>query len=265
MADCAFRVLSFNIRGQVKKDGVNAWPLRGEVNLSIFGKANADLIGFQEMQDENWAFYEERLRGYERRLGTHYNNTEPFNYLSIFWRPEKLQALAEGRFWLSKTPEVHSGDWDTDCFRGAHWIRFRPKAGGKEFVFLNTHLDHVSEYARAEGSKVILEQLKSIAGKLPVLVTGDFNCDPGSAAYRTFLEGGFADTFQQAGNADGPDVYSFHKFTGERQPGIGRIDWILTRGGKPGFSAKSCRILFDAQPPLYPSDHFPVLAELTLA
>jgi exonuclease III len=42
-----------------------------------------------------------------------------------------------------------------------------------------------------------------------------------------------------------------------------RIDWILVRGGELPAQVHSSDIVHDARPPLYPSDHFPVVAEVT--
>jgi endonuclease/exonuclease/phosphatase family metal-dependent hydrolase len=45
----------------------------------------------------------------------------------------------------------------------------------------------------------------------------------------------------------------------------GRVDWILTKSGEEAaFVVHSCAILDDAAPPLYSSDHYPVVAELAL-
>lgn len=51
---------------------------------------------------------------------------------------------------------------------------------------------------------------------------------------------------------------------GEHFSPICRCDWILTRDGACSFKVHSCEVLRDATPPIYPSDHYPVLAELTL-
>jgi exonuclease III len=40
-----------------------------------------------------------------------------------------------------------------------------------------------------------------------------------------------------------------------------RIDWILFADSADTLRALSCEIIHDAQPPVYPSDHYPVVAE----
>lgn len=245
-------------------DGDNIWPNRARFNAETIRRYDPDLIGFQEVQEGNLASYDELLPGYDREIGPRYNNHDPFAYPSVFWKPGKLEKLESGGFWLSKTPDEYSGDWDTNCIRSACWVRFHEKETGRELVLLNTHLDHLGEVARVEGSKVIVQRLEAVRRTAPVIATGDFNANPGSEAYTVWAENGFSDAFLEAGNAEGGETYSFHAFTGKKQRDIGRIDWILTKNGDGQLISRSCRIITDSRPPLYPSDHCPVQAEIEI-
>ena len=107
--------------------------------------------------------------------------------------------------------------------------------------------------------------------ELPALVTGDFNCNPWDPAYRIFMSNGFTDTYRAAGNADTEASSTFHGFRGKDYFGLQwggsifwRVDWILTRDGSPRVQTTACTIVRDAEPPLYPSDHYPVVAEVML-
>lgn len=258
--------MSFNLRGAVIPDGENRWPNRADLNVRTIEKYAPDLIGFQEVQDGNLQTYLEILPDYARHIGPRYNNQAPYVYPSIFWKPERLEQVDFGEFWLSETPDVFSGDWETDCIRSAAWSKFRILPNGPVFVHLNTHLDHVSEKARVEGTKVILEKLaRMLEEELPIVVTGDFNCNPGSDPYRLYMDRGFVDTFSAAGSLDDEDAFTFHAFTGKRQGEQVRIDWILTRDGRDRLRTKSFEIIRDAEPPLYPSDHYPVLSEIEIS
>jgi endonuclease/exonuclease/phosphatase family metal-dependent hydrolase len=130
----------------------------------------------------------------------------------------------------------------------------------------------VSERARLEGSKLIIARLEgSQRDGAAAVVTGDFNTTPGSAVHRRWLEAGFADAHVAAGNDDDPAVaYTNHGWDGMHFTRRGdtprRIDWILVRDGAgTRVSLLSCEIVRDAAPPLYPSDHYPVVAELDVA
>lgn len=253
------RVMSFNVRGSFVDDGENAWPARRELNVATIKKAAPDLIGFQELQDGNWEDYERALPGFGRERGPRYNNAEPFCYPSIFWKDSALQRVAAGGFWLSTTPREFSESWKTRCVRSATWVRLRAESGLPVFV-LNTHLDHVSEEARLEGARLIVRELERLrAGGEPAIVIGDFNCAPGSPPYCVFMEAGYLDVHIEAG---GQEAGTFHAFTGEAQ--LPRIDWVLLDPGACQVEFREAKIIRDAAPPVYPSDHFPLLVELEL-
>jgi endonuclease/exonuclease/phosphatase family metal-dependent hydrolase len=252
--------MSFNIRGATVDDGANVWPARRELNVAVVRKRDPDLIGFQELQEGNWEDYLRGLPGFGRLRGPEYNNREPFCYPSAFWKESRLERVSDGGFWLSTTPGEFSASWETDCVRSAAWVRLREKASGQPLFFLNTHLDHVSEEARLQGARLIVERLSELrAGGEPALITGDFNCVPGSPAHAVFLEAGFTDVFVAVG---GEECGTFHAFTGEARGG--RIDWVLVDPGACRVSFTAAEVARDAQPPVYPSDHFPLTVDLTL-
>jgi endonuclease/exonuclease/phosphatase family metal-dependent hydrolase len=254
------RVMSFNIRGSFVDDGENAWPARRELNVETIRKADPDLIGFQELQIGNWEDYEKALPGYARLQGPQYNNAEPFCYPSIFWKQPLLELVDSGGFWLSTTPGEFSASWNTRCVRSSAWVRLRAEDGVPLFV-LNTHLDHVSEEARVEGARLIVEEVRRLrAGGEPVLITGDFNCVPGSDALNVFASAGYLDAFAAAG---AEETGTFHAFTGEAI--MPRIDWVLVDPGACQVEFASAEAIRDAQPPIYPSDHLPLVVDLGLS
>lgn len=261
-----FRVMTFNIRGSVVDDGDNSWEFRSKLNIDTIRKYVPDIIGFQEMQEGNWADYQEHLPDYERLRGPKYGS-EPFCYPSIFWDPERYEIIEHGQFWLSETPEKHSSSWNTRCIRSAAWIRFRIKSlENTAFIFLNTHLDHVSEQARIEGARLIIRMVETITTEgQPVIITADFNCNPGSDTYEAFLDSGYADTFLSSGNKDDKNAFTFHEFKGVRHSEYARIDWILTRSESALIRSEKVIIIRDADEPVYPSDHYPVTADLVMS
>ncbi|MGI8910497.1 MAG: endonuclease/exonuclease/phosphatase family protein [Rubrobacteraceae bacterium] len=267
MAD-SFKLMTFNVRGSQHRDGENAWKRRAGLNVRVIEKHAPDLIGFQEHQVGNRRVHDAELRGYERISGPRYENREPHAHNAIYWRTDRLELVERGGFWLSETPEEYSRSWGARHVRSANWARFRLLSGGAEFVHLNTHLDHVSGRARQQGAKLILRRLDELAEDLPVVMTGDFNCDPGSTTYDIFAEAGFSDAHLAAGNGR---VNTFHRFRGEefspKKAGREvRIDWVLLRDApeQARWTVYSCEVVRDAEPPVYPSDHYPVVARLSL-
>ncbi|CAN5257304.1 endonuclease/exonuclease/phosphatase family protein [soil metagenome] len=275
------RVMSFNIRGfSRERDGINRWENRAALNAATIKRYAPDLIGFQELRDESLDTYRKRLPEYAHVLGPRAGNKPPYEFNAIFFDPARLEVLDSGGFWLSETPDRYSSAWHTRVVRSANWIKFGSPSTGLSFLHLNTHLDHVSSHARVRGSELILRKTTELQGRdLPVIVTEDFNCPPGSLPYRIFVENGFADTFLAAGNEDDEDASTFHAFRGLRylllrcgdrmRPGRKprRIDWILLRNGRRRLRIETHEILRDRheKPRLYPSDHYPVLATLAPA
>jgi endonuclease/exonuclease/phosphatase family metal-dependent hydrolase len=255
--------MTYNIRGALYDDGLNSWPYRAPLNVRLLEQRAPDLIGFQEVHHENLAIFQTN-HGYTQSRGMPYNDHAPFQYTTIAWNSQCLHQIDSGGFWLSETPEVHSRAWDTSCVRSATWAKFEWLETSLTFLHLNTHLDHISELARVEGVKLIVQFLEK-AG-LPLVVTGDFNCPPTSTTYGLFMEHGFLDTYPLSGSID--PRWTYHGFRGRdfipHEQDCGRIDWILLRDWPAVAHVASCTIVEDAEPPLYPSDHYPVMAVLAL-
>ena len=93
-----------------------------------------------------------------------------------------------------------------------------------------------------------------------MIITGDFNCPPRSDAYDVFASAGCLDAFLAAG---GEEAGTFHAFSGEaRSP---RIDWVLVDPGACQVEFAGAQIVRDARPPVYPSDHYPLVVDLDLS
>ena len=277
MCVCPVRVMTFNVRGSFHEDdGINAWSNRAPLNVETIERHAPDLIGFQELQKGNLDTYRERLPEYGYLPGPVAGNNPPHELNAIFFDPRRFEVLDSGGFWLSTTPERHSSSWRTRCTRSAHWANLRCLNTGLSFLHVNTHLDHASEPARVEGCRLILRKIAEIQkgreDTPPIVVTGDFNCAPGSLPHRTFTENGFVDTFLTTGNEDDEDLYTFHAFKGPQYSatrsghGSMRIDWILVKDPRQRIRTGSQFIVRDRNEELgiYPSDHYPVLAELVL-
>lgn len=274
----SFRVMSFNIRGSFRSsDGQNNWDRRAALNVATIQKYAPDLIGFQELQDGNLSVYRAELPDYQYIVG-HDASGPPPEHQSMFWKPSIFTLLDSGAFWISETPEVHSGSWETDCVRAATWVRLREQTSGTEFIHLNTHLDHRSAWARREGCRLIVRRLADLRqdGTLPAILTGDFNANAHQRAefadeiYRYLRDQGFVDSYLAAGNSDAERSHTFHGFQGERfapdRPGnAGRIDWLLTLDGAQAWRVLASGIIRDHAAPVYPSDHYPIFADLTFA
>ena len=258
-----FKVMTFNVCGAVP-DGPNGWPNRAALNVSTVKRYDADLIGFQEVGEGILRTYQAELPEYDYVKGPKYMNREPHLYPSIFWKQSRFQLVDSGGLWLSRTPDRYSGDWGTNVVRSATWANLQDKQTGLVVSHWNTHLDNKSDAARVEGAKLMLQRIEEVGtGGALVILTADFNDAPGSPVYQTLTEVGFVDTFLAVGNEDSETAFTNHLYEGEAYAGL-RIDWILTLDRARKIQAKSCIIARDHDHPLYPSDHYPVIAELDI-
>ncbi|HEX2728529.1 MAG TPA: endonuclease/exonuclease/phosphatase family protein, partial [Rubrobacteraceae bacterium] len=244
--------MTYNIRGFRRDAGTpNAWRKRAASNVAAITRYDPDVIGLQECQPGNLKAYRRRLPDYEHIRGPKYGNRPPHDFNAILFHDSRLEVVESGGFWLSETPERYSRSWETRVIRSANWVLFRRLADGRIFLHLNTHLDHRSKPARVEGSGLVVRkaaEIQSSLGDPPVVITGDFNCVPGSHPYRNFAEAGFTDAYLAAGNEDTEDVHTFHNFKGEsfvprRGRSPKRLAWILFKDSHERLRAESCCIV----------------------
>lgn len=251
------------------------------MNIGVIQRMAPDVIGFQEVQADNLAIYERELDEYDYLPGPS-TSSEGSNFNAIFWKPSRLIHVESYGYWLSETPDVPSFGWGAADMRAMFSIRFKLLDGGQEFVSVNTHLDHRIEGARVENAKLIIHKLSKFGyDSLPIILTGDFNCNPGSTTHQFLQEHGFVDVYHATGHEDidypeEGDIDSAYSNTvhaygwtkpsssGAKRTGPMRFDWILLLDEKGKIQPIACEIVRDAQPPLYPSDHYPVMADFEI-
>ena len=263
------RIMTYNIRLNVASDSLNAWPHRKDKVASMIRFHKADIVGVQEALFEQVQDLAERLPDLAW-LGTGRDDgARAGEFMAIFYKKERFKVLRDSTFWLSENPKIPGLGWDAACNRVVTWAQFEDRQTGKKFYHFNTHFDHRGEIARQESAKLLLKKITQIAGKEPVVVTGDFNSTPDSLPYRLltrnltgFVNSKLIDTKQIShlphhgsdGTFNGFKLSSLEK---TNQP----IDYIFI---KNGIKVCSHGTLSDTFNGFFSSDHHPVLAELTI-
>ena len=186
-------IISFNIRYNSwdNIDGPNGWPYRKEAVVKMINEERPAAIGLQEALIDQLQYLDSALPGF-RRIGVGRDDgKEEGEYMAIYYDTARLQLIDYGTRWLSATPDEPSLGWDAACRRTVTVARFRARKSGKEFEYLNTHLDHVGKTARANGAKLIAEIAGSRdARKVPVIVGGDMNSTIEDAIFQAFYDAG---------------------------------------------------------------------------
>lgn len=258
-------VMSFNIRMDNSGDGDNQWTYRKDYAANVVKFYDVDVCGAQEVLHHQLTDMLDRLPGYGYvGVGREDGKTKG-EYAPILYKKDRFSVVKTGDFWLAEDMNaVGKKGWDAACERVATWAIFKDKETGKEFFVLNTHLDHIGKVARHEGAALVLEQVKSLSGNLPAIVTGDFNAsedsDPIQVLTNTSDSRHLIHTRPVAEMKYGPEG-TFHDYG--RVPFEKRsfIDYIFTKGNIKTFRHG---VLTETMGHLYPSDHYPILATLLI-
>src|SRR5918993_3001836 len=175
-AEGTLNVLCFNIRLLTEKDGPNRWEARRDVFFDALTKGDPDLIGLQEVVHAQAEEIRAKLTDYEfvgvgRDDGKHKGE-----YAPVLFKRDRFEKLDEGHIWLSETPDVPgSKGWDAKLPRVASWAKLKDtRAGGRTFMCMNAHFDHIGKAARLESAKLLHRKASEIGGGLPGGVLGDF-------------------------------------------------------------------------------------------
>jgi endonuclease/exonuclease/phosphatase family metal-dependent hydrolase len=261
--DASMHIMSYNIRYDNPRDGINAWPHRKDhVAEMISDRYNSDIAGLQEALRGQIDDLQERLPGYAW-VGVGRDDGEDGGEFSpIFYRTDRFELLEHDTFWLSETPDVPgSMSWDTAITRIVTWARFRDQETGREFYLFNTHFDHRGQQARIESARLMVDRIAAVPRDIPVIVTGDLNVRETSEAYAVFAETpGLHDArYTSETGHEGPTA-TFNNWE-ELRPPESRIDYIFVRDG---IRVRSHAILDDRYDGRFPSDDLPVLAEVVL-
>lgn len=265
--DPSIHVMTYNIRLPHKGDGIHYWDNRRPLVASMIKFHEADLIGVQEahrrqldemvidMPEYSWF-------GACRTDGT--ISPDPDNEFSaILYRKDRFQLVDGNTFWLSETPfKIGSVGWDAALPRIVTWAKFIDTQSGKEFFHFNTHFDHMGDTARHESAKLLMQQIRLIAGDEPVIITGDFNCSDADLPYLAITSGsGFSDAMKISKMPHHGPVATF---AGNFQvSGLieHRIDFIFVN---KNVEVLKHAVLSDSWNGNLASDHLPVFAEIII-
>ncbi len=175
-------VVSFNIRMGVAKDGENSWEYRKAASAEMVKTLAPDIMGVQEAFDFQTEYIKEQCPDYDGVGVGRDDGKTSGEIMMIFYNTKKVELEKWGTFWLSGTPDVPSFGWDAACRRTATWALLKMRKSGKEFYYVNTHLDHIGRVAEKNGLKLIVDRIDSINPQgFPMILTGDFNVLPQDA------------------------------------------------------------------------------------
>jgi len=252
-------VMSFNIRYGTAPDGEQSWSQRKALVIERIRAFAPDLLGLQECRaDEQAAFLKEALPDYEfigmPRGG---EGDSALEMAPVLYKRDAFEEIERGHFWLSSTPTIPaSKSWGAIFPRMATWVKLQPRhVSATSFISLNTHFDYEG-ISREESAQLLHQWATKNIESNAIIITGDFNANKQSQAYHTLAD---EKLLFDALRAHGVNQGTYHDF--RRAKEFEPIDWILV---SQHFAVKHASVDIYQADGLYPSDHFPITAQLNL-
>lgn len=256
------RILSFNIRC-ADVNGVSADDRKSIVVRQIL-EVMPDSVGLQEATSSWMQTLDHKLGllydwvGVDRDNGGSPLAKDAGESCPVFYLKARFRLLDSGSFWLSETPDEPSYGPGAACRRICTWAKLEDRKSGSVYVHVNTHFDHVSEQARAEGAGIVSGFIAENFADVPVVFTADMNTRDTGAAYAAMTQT-FSDTRLLA--ADAETFGTFHACQPETHADY-VIDYVLC---SPQFSVDAYRTVTKGVDGRFVSDHFPIYADLRFA
>ena len=249
---------TFNVRYDNANDTGNLWQQRLPVVAALVRFHRFDIVGIQEGLRHQLDGMQALLPDYAWYGVGRDDARSKGEHSAIFYRKDRLTAMDSGSFWLSEKPEAPGFGWDARHNRICSWLKLRRIGGGTPFYVFNVHYDHQGQVARRESSKLMLEKMRSIAGEQPLLLVGDFNGNHQSEWYQSLQRSPVLEDALTLAEDPYLNNGSFNSFR-DNHPSKDVIDHIFISSH---FRVSRFGILTDTYHGKYPSDHYPVLAEL---
>lgn len=269
------KLVSFNIRFPSEGDGDNRWEHRRDLVFSTIRAMDPDVMGVQEAFASQLEEIVSEVEGYAYVGVGRDDGKSDGEHSAVFYRKERFEVKGSGTFWLSDTPDVvASNTWEAACNRVCTWIHLEDRRSGREVAVYNAHFDHRSTRARENSPRVIVEEmLRREHGELPLVLMGDFNSHPDSPQMKFLLEGKasldgaerqaplvFENTLPAK---QAREMATYNGWKGRTQGQ--QIDYVLVAKNGARFTVPSAKVNRAQQEGRYPSDHYPVEADVVFA
>lgn len=229
-------------------DGINSFVHRAGMIYEKLNSEMPDIVAFQEVVPKSLGFLKSICPDYD-----FYGQfrSEGFDGEGLFTavRKDKFEVTAHEAFWMSPTPYVPGSRFagQSECPRICVVTDIRDIKSGFRLRLFNVHSDHISDEARTDGIKCVLNKVTEYNKKNPLntAVAGDFNALPESESIKLCRKYGFVDLTDE-------QKCTFHEF-GQRKE---KLDYIFADKNVAELAGKSF-VWEDEKHGVYLSDHYP--------
>jgi endonuclease/exonuclease/phosphatase family metal-dependent hydrolase len=254
------KIITSNIRFDNPADEKDAWPFRRSFLAETLLSHIPTIISTQEGRRPQLEDFASLLPEYSL-ISKNRQWIEQRMYPCLFLKTADWDIHDSGDKWLSLTPdEAGSVSFESAFPRLFTWAQASQKKSGEKFLIVNTHLDHVLETTRLSQVEVLANELiKLIHSDEKIIIMGDFNDSPNGVVREHLLSllPFICDPWKKLNKKE---ETSFHPFTGINPEGF-RIDWILL---DQRISFNDIALDKSDRAGKFPSDHFPVICDITI-
>ncbi len=252
------KIMTYNIRLDVVSDGKNAWKFRKDAMINQINEIRPDVFGIQEGLSHQVKYLKYNLKNYDYVGQARDGKKDNEEYSAVFYNVNKYNILYDNTIWLSETPNKVSKGWDAAHKRIATYAQIEDKKSGKKFWVFNTHLDHKGTKARAEGIKVILNEIDKVNDKHEtVILMGDLNESSDNPLINS-LNDRFIDGSTKLVTSNYEPIGTFNSFD-PKSTMSRRIDYIFT---SKNVLIESYMVNRTPSNGRFVSDHFPVIVDM---
>jgi len=251
---------TFNLRRDTIFDGLNRWRYRKDAVISTIRSFKADIIGVQELTPKMKNDIETELSEFVFVGAPRSAKIVP-EHNDLLIRRDKLQIQDSSTFWLSSKPDKVGSRIRCAIFPRICTTAFIKDANGEIIRVMNTHFDNFSKFAREFSAKLIKDRIMDTDEGIPTIVLGDLNTTPDSKTVKLLTDGGVLhDAVKDFFEEKKKKLFStFHSFKGIPSESSGVIDYIFI---SKNISVTDVKLYKKDVDGVYPSDHFPIIAEL---
>jgi endonuclease/exonuclease/phosphatase family metal-dependent hydrolase len=247
-------VMSLNVRynGVWEDDGENAWQYRRDAMAAMIMQEMPDAVGMQEVLPDQKAWLDSALGERYWSIGVGRDDGDTVGEsMCIYYNYNRLKLIGWHTYWLSETPDSVSYGWDAACRRTVTVATFEDVYTGRNFTYLNTHLDHVGREARRNSVLQLCSIARQHEGAL--ILGGDMNSGIDDSIFHPLAKEGLLSARDIA-----PVTDTAYTFTGFGKYNPSRIDHFFVRG----WQVESFQTLNGDYGVPYISDHYPIVMKL---
>ena len=232
------------------------WRERWELILKGLRKYDADIVGFQEVFNMDWAAEVQKRSGY------------PF--LAVSGEHSGLIFLSKYKPLEQECLIMQTRSPSEDYLRYAFYVRLG--TGKSKLAVFNTHLSwRADEHeVRMKQTQELAAFVKDKAADAPAVIVGDFNMAPHTMPVGFLREAeNWTDTFAAANPGIAGLTWDYrnpYAALEKEKMAERRIDYIFVNEKKGAFSAiRSSKVVFNepSAAGIFPSDHFGVITEFS--